>query len=245
MKLDQVEKLDKILIAILTFFCFVSCQKEQITTDVKLVANDFIAKDAQLLIDGYHVDIFSIVDSSEHIEPCLNTSEDFPGISLTPNHLATGKSYYDFVIISNDYKSQLKGTKVIEDGICHKWELKSRQLRPVVDEKYEVQGMINVTGNDFQIKVYDEKNSDQAVLKIIFNDIELVSNHIASENVWEQNIVLDDGMNFIAIESILEGDQSQKPVAPFVEISNGNESQTFQIQSFNDKPGAFLIASIK
>jgi len=245
MNLNEVNKLNRIFIAIIAIFCFASCEEEEVLTDVKLIASDSIAKDAQLLIDGYFLDIFSEVEDSENVQPCLDHSENFPVISLTPNHTAPGKSFYDFVIISKDFRRQSKGTKVIEDGMCHKWELSSQQLRPVVDDRYEIQGMINVSGNDFYIKVYDEKNSDQAVLKIILNNVALVSNLNATKEVWEQNIVLENGMNFIAIESILEGDQWDTPVTPYIEISNGGDIQTFQIQSINDKPGAFLIASQK
>jgi len=237
--------LNKIIIVVLVVFCLVSCKKDQILTDVKLVANDSIARDAQLMIDGYLIDIFSKVDDSENVDPCLNPSENFPVISLNPNHTALGKSYYDFVIISKDYRNQLKGTKIIEDGVCQKWVLRSPQLKPVVDAKYEIQGMVNVSDNNCYVKVYDENNSSQAILKIILNDEEVISNFNTTKEVWEENIFLDNGMNFIAIESILEGDQSETPVISYIEISSMEVTQTFKMQTINDKPGAFLIASTK
>lgn len=225
--------------------CLASCQKQQLVTPVKLVAIDALVKNAKLFIDGQYMGDFSEVDETGLIDPCVEQTENFPIINLEPNNPTPSRSFYEFTIISQDYNFQQQGTIVLDDGNCKKWEIESKHLRPVADERFDVQGLVMANSDDFTIKVYDDASSNQAILKVLLNENELVSNFNATKEDWESDIELEFGMNYIAIESILEGDLAETAVEPTIEISKGDEVHRFNIQSFNDRPGAFLIACPK
>lgn len=210
-----------------------------------MVANDKFAQDAKLLIDGYFVEAFSHIDSQNSTTPCIDGSDDFPNIRLDASPTSIGRSFYDFVIISKDFRHQLKGTKIIDDGVCHKWEVSEAHFKPIVDERFDVQGLVQLSQKDIIVKVSDDDTEKNAVLKVIVNNDVLVSNYISSKEPFEQSIDLENGVNFIAIESIVEGDLSNTPVLPNIEIVEGEEFHSFQIQSINNQPGAYLIVCQK
>lgn len=237
--------MEKLILLIVSIIFLTSCNNEQITTDVKLIATDEFAQDAKLFIDGYFIESFIHADSRNSISPCADGSDNFPSIILDASPTSVGRSFYDFVIISQDYLFQNKGTKILDDGICQKWEVKEAYFKPVVDERFDVQGMVQVSKTDVLIRVTDDDIEKNAVLKIIVNNNELGSNIISSKEPFEQNIELEHGMNFIGIESIVEGNLSNDPVLPNIEIIEGEEIHRFQIQSINDQPGAYLIVCQK
>lgn len=209
------------------------------------MANDLFVKDARLYIDGHFVENFSQFDEINSIEPCISLSDNFPNISLTASPTSIGKSFYEFLIISKDYKYQQKGTKIIEDGVCQKWELETRHLSRVVNDRFDVQGMVKVSNQAMQIKVFCNEDEELSVLKIILNDEELITNYNPLKGAWEYSLNLEEGMNFIAIEYVDNGVFSEIPVTPNVELFDGNEFHSFSIQTYFGLPGAFLVACHK